>query len=244
MTRRDQLKLRAASKETGKGKGRGKGKGKGKGKGRAKTNKDESADAAPPNESQPKKRMRSKAKASPPVVPDVEESEPKPKRARKSIGEAKAKATPKTNKAKSKPSKSPTIAPPAEGDVEEKPEVPKAKRPRKVATPQAKDESPEILDHLLGAFKAELSYHWKSGKTYLDGTDFTPQVFNCTTLSCYYNRSRPSDGCKAKSCIQTNRTNKEYANFSFNPKDVMNIGLAMKCATSMVSSLHTESSRY
>ena len=85
-------------------------------------------------------------------------------------------------------------------------------------------------DQMVDSFKAELARQWKSGKTDLRAGDFTPDCYDKSTLSCYFTRSRPAIGVKARGTAKKG-VNKEYAYFSFNLKEVCNVGLAMRCAT-------------
>ncbi len=122
-----------------------------------------------------------------------------------------------------------------------KPVQPQPKRRgRKVATPQVQvvqvvqAEVPELtMEEMKDSFKAELSRQWKSGKTNLGSDDFSSNCFTSSTLSCYFSRSRPAIGVKSRGTAKKG-VNKEYAYFSFNLKDVCNVGLAMRCATTCV----------
>jgi hypothetical protein len=110
-----------------------------------------------------------------------------------------------------------------------------------VATPQSRAPDAPMTDEsmveLKKSFKGEIIHQWKSGKTRLTAGDFPVRSFEHTTLSCYFTRSRPSIGLRAKKKQYPMRTNLEYFNFSFNIKDVCNVGLAMKCAVEAASCL-------
>ena len=111
------------------------------------------------------------------------------------------------------------------------------RRTRRVATPQAHVSAPVGLNlqDLKRCFWGEIAHQWKSGKKNLKGGDFSLSSFEKTTLSCYYSRARPSIGLRGKKKDYPMRTNLECYNFSFNLKDVLNVGLAMKCALVAVS---------
>ena len=165
----------------------------------------------------PKKKAKASPKASPKVSPK--------KRARCSRG----------GKSAAAPSPSEHEGHDAAADASPETVKPEPKRRgRKVATPQARGPSSVGLspEDLKGAFRGEISHQWKWGKSRLNGDDFPPASFEKTTLSCYYTRSRPSVGLRAKKKDYPMRTNLECYNFSFN---LCNIGLAMKCALVAVS---------
>ena len=183
------------------------------------------------------------------MIPKVLKKKPRAKGKAKALPKKKAspkatpKASPKTKSRRSRGGKSAPAAgssPPDAAVVEAPSEKPEPKRrARKVATPQAHVPSSVGMnpEDLKRAFRGEISHQWKSGKSLLNGNDFPSVSFEKITLSCYYNRSRPSVGLRAKKKDYPMRTNLECYNFSFNLKDVCNIGLAMKCAVVAVSCL-------
>ena len=185
-----------------------------------------------PKKAQPKGKAKAKAKVS-------------PKKKAKASPKASPKVSPKKRARCSRGGKSAAAPSPSEHEghdaaADASPETVKPepkRRGRKVATPQARGPSSVGLspEDLKGAFRGEISHQWKSGKSRLNGDDFPPASFEKTTLSCYYTRSRPSVGLRAKKKDYPMRTNLECYNFSFNLKDVCNIGLAMKCALVAVS---------
>ena len=259
ITRREQLTIRARGKKDkdgepkkGKGKGAGKGKGKsgkgksgkgksgngksgkgksGKGKGTVKPQKEESHAEKKEDkvDGEKKTRARRAKKANIPddVVAedhDIPATQPR-KKQRRSMS--------------SKPRDSP--ASPAELPTEAvEPVKPEPKRRgRMVATPQVQAEVPPpmatdlTVEQMKDSFKSELSHQWKSSKTNLGSDDFPSVCFASSTLSCYFSRSRPAIGVKARGTAKKG-VNKEYAYFSFNLKEVCNVGLAMRCATTCV----------
>lgn len=155
---------------------------------------------------QPKTRAKAKAKEK--TTKGVEK--PKPK--------AKTKASPKSE-AKPKRKSRRTPAGPAGGDEVEPEEIPPAGE-----VPH----EPAVMMSELTSLENELIFQFKSGKTLLKGSDFPVKNFSKTSVSAYYTRARPTVGLKTK--IKTTRTNKEFCHFSFSIKDVLNIGLAMRCA--------------
>lgn len=238
-----------------KGKGRGRGRGKGKGKG--KQNPAEVKDTSTSKTArESKNKGAEKDEGSKVDHVELEGDEAKPTRKGRANAKAKAKAKAKASpKAKSKAKASPkkrankkskpaTSEPSAPsgpddldgaGDAGGAPGKAAKRVSRRVATPQNSSQPLDILEDFKHSFKGEIAYQWKSGRTKLTGEDFTNPKFEQSTLSPYYTRARPSVGLKARKKDYPQRTNLEYANFSFNLKDVCNIGLAMKCALVAVS---------
>ena len=248
ITRREQLLMRAKKDKKGKGKEKGKGKdgkgknGKGKdGKGKAEREKERGKER--------NIQMREGAMRRRKVKVDRNRNE--------DLGITKMMRMMRSQQlnlgkqgSRSMPSiPNPSPASPAElpsRSVEMKPE-PK-RRARKVATPQAQEIPPPEIppleippvparmdvdltpEQMVDTFKAELSRQWKSGKTDLRAGDFRQSIYTRSTLSCYFSRSRPAIGVKARGSAKKG-VNKEYAYFSFNLKEVCNVGLAMRCAT-------------
>lgn len=258
MLRREQLKTRANAKgkevgETdGEKKGPGKGKGrKEKGKGRGKGKRSKGCEVAGDVES-PSKRAKVSDPEDPPLPSPGSKGKGKGKGEGKGKGKGKGKKAEKGNKGDSAPAKPKAKAKSKAKAVDPVPQ-PKSKgttRKRKASIPSApatqdgnavEDAAPPqvprepqvMLDHVDSLF-GELVRQWKSSKPILKGCDFpTTTPFAKSSLSCYYTRSRPAVGLKTK--LPTDRTNKEFAYFSFKPQDAMNIGLARECAVRTVS---------
>ena len=260
LTRREQLQIRASSKaktkgdgKGGKGKGgkgktagKGNGKAKGKGKGKKKTGKGKAAGKGKSRSTKTgSKDQGQNEKLS--EVGEHEETEvaaTKPKRKRtpkvKEPENSSIPTHPGSEHAVIQPRKKKRENGPAASSEPESKAADKSRKPRKIATPQSvvQLEDPvekERFEGLIKSLKQELYHHWKSGKTNLTLADCSPQCFERSTLSCYFTRSRPAIGLKVKGHCP--RTNKEYAYFSFNLKDVCNVGFAMRCAVEFASNL-------
>lgn len=249
VTRRDQLGIR---KRRGKGKGK-KGDDQDEGekvpkkgvKAPRKKKGDGKSGEKPPRKTRKAKDPKDTEASDSADVSKGDQKKPRAKGKAKASPKKKAspKATPKASrKRKSKSAGAGSCSPSdaaVDAAVDAPPEKPEPKRrARRVATPQAaRGPSSRCVnpEDFRGAFRGEISHQWKSGKSRLTGDDFPPFLFQKTTLSCYYTRSRPSVGLRAKKKDYPMRTNLECYNFSFNLKDVCNIGLAMKCAVVAVS---------
>ena len=117
-----------------------------------------------------------------------------------------------------------------------------SKQPEKSKKPRRKDGDgkmefqPLPIPDLVGRLTTTLMSQWKSGKDKLGPEDFPKSSFTRTTVGAYWNRPRPSVGLKLRG-TPTWRTNKEYANFSFDRAFTINIALAMECALEVVHPL-------
>ena len=243
-----------------------KAKGKGKGKGKT-GKKAKESDEAGDGKTAPKRTRKSKeahdddavdtvAKGDAPPKPKASTSKPTSKAKASPKSKSKASPKPKSKASRTKSSRSASSAPSPSGpaareeldeshadapEIAEPVKKPQKRGPRRVATPQSRAPDAPMTDEsmveLKKSFKGEIIHQWKSGKTRLNGGDFPVRSFDHTTLSCYFTRSRPSIVLRAKKKQYPMRTNLEYFNFSFNIKDVCNVGLAMKCAVEAASCL-------